>query len=65
SDGELKIIGTDLKLKPQQIVEAKFMILLPKDSITKMNTPVEIGVYDGDKQIKKIKTSFLGPVEKN
>ncbi len=64
-DGELKIIGTDLKLAPQQIVEAKFMILLPKDSITKMNTPVEIGVYDGDKQIKKIKTSFLGPVEKN
>ncbi|MBI5663394.1 MAG: cytochrome c oxidase accessory protein CcoG [Ignavibacterium album] len=65
SDGELKIIGTDLKLEPQQIVEAKFMILLPKSSISKMNTPVEIGVYDGDKQIKKIKTSFLGPVEKN
>lgn len=64
-DGELKIIGTDLKLEPQQIVEAKFMILLPKSSISKMNTPVEIGVYDGDKQIKKIKTSFLGPVEKN
>lgn len=64
SSGELKIIGTDLKLEPQQIVEAKFMILLPKESITKMNTHVEIGVYDGDKLIKKIKTSFLGPVEK-
>lgn len=64
SNGELKIIGTDLKLEPQQIVEAKFMILLPKESITKMNTHVEIGVYDGDKLIKKIKTSFLGPVEK-
>ncbi len=64
SNGELKIIGTDLKLEPQQIVEAKFMILLPKESITKMNTPIEIGVYDGDKLIRKIKTSFLGPVEK-
>lgn len=64
SSGELEIIGTDLKLEPQQIVEAKFMILLPKESITKMNTHVEIGVYDGDKLIKKIKTSFLGPVEK-
>lgn len=62
--GELKIIGSDLKLNPQQIVEAKFMILLPKESITKMNTPVEIGIYDGDKLIKKIKTTFLGPVEK-
>ncbi|MEJ5262558.1 MAG: cytochrome c oxidase accessory protein CcoG [Ignavibacterium sp.] len=62
--GELKIIGSDLKLNPQQIVEAKFMILLPKETITKMNTPVEIGIYDGDKLIKKIKTTFLGPVEK-
>lgn len=62
--GELKIIGSDLKLIPQQIVEAKFMILLPKESLTKMNTPVEIGIYDGDKLIKKIKTTFLGPVEK-
>lgn len=62
--GELKIIGSDLMLNPQQIVEAKFMILLPKESLTKMNTPVEIGIYDGDKLIKKIKTTFLGPVEK-
>ena len=61
--GELKIIGSDLKLDSQQIVEAKFMILLPKESIKKMNTPVEIGIYDGNKLIKKIKTSFLGPVE--
>jgi cytochrome c oxidase accessory protein FixG len=64
ANGQLKIIGTDLKLEPQQIVEAKFMILLPKESITKMNTPVDIGVYDGNKLIKKIRTSFLGPVEK-
>lgn len=61
--GELKIIGSDLKLDSQQIVEAKFMILLPKESIKKMNTPVEIGIYDGNKLIKKIKTSFLGSVE--
>ncbi|MGQ9642723.1 MAG: cytochrome c oxidase accessory protein CcoG [Ignavibacterium sp.] len=61
--GELKIIGSDLKLGSQQIVEAKFMILLPKESIKKMNTPVEIGIYDGNNLIKKIKTSFLGPVE--
>lgn len=64
-NGELKIIGTDLKLQPQQIIEAKFMVLLPKESITKMNTPVEIGVYDNNNNlVKKIQTTFLGPVEK-
>lgn len=65
ADGELKLVGKDITLKSQQIVETKFLVLLDKDDIKKMNTPIEIGVYDGDKLIKKIKTSFLGPVEKN
>lgn len=64
-NGELKLVGKDIVLKSQQIVETKFLVLLDKDDIKKMNTPIEIGVYDGDKLIKKVKTSFLGPVEKN
>ena len=64
-NGELKLVGKDIVLKSQQIVETKFLVLLDKDDIKKMNTPIEIGVYDGDKLIKKVKTSFLGPVEKD
>jgi cytochrome c oxidase accessory protein FixG len=64
-NGELKLIGNDIVLKPQQIVETKFLVLLEKEDLHKMNTPIEIGVYDGDKLIKKVKTSFLGPVEIN
>ena len=65
ANGELKLVGKDIVLKSQQIVETKFLVLLDKDDIKKMNTPIEIGVYDGDKLIKKVKTSFLGPVEKD
>lgn len=65
AEGELKLIGNDIVLKPQQIIEAKFLVLLDKTNLHKMNTPIEIGVYDGDKLIKKVKTSFLGPVEVN
>lgn len=65
SDGELKLVGKDIILKSQQIVETKFLVLLDKAKLKKMNTPIEIGVYDGNKLIKKIKTSFLGPVESN
>ena len=65
ANGELKLVGKDIVLKSQQIVETKFLVLLEKDDIKKMNTPIEIGVYDGDKLIKKVKTSFLGPVEKD
>ena len=64
-NGELKLVGKDIQLKSQEIVETKFLVLLDKSDILKMNTPVEIGIYDKDKLIKKIKTSFLGPVETN
>ena len=63
SKGELKLVGKDIVLNPQQIVDTKFLVLLDKSDIKKMNTPIEIGVYDKDKLIKKVKTSFLGPVE--
>jgi hypothetical protein len=63
--GELKLVGKDITLKSQEIIETKFLVMLDKSNLKKMNTPIEIGVYDGDKLIKKVKTSFLGPVEKN
>ena len=65
ADGELKLVGKDIVLKSQEIVETKFLVLLDKSSIAIMNTPIEIGVYDKDKLIKKVKTSFLGPVDIN
>ncbi len=63
-EGELKILGDDIVLPPQEGVQAKAFILLEKDEIKKMNTPVEIAVYENGKEIHRIKTSFLGPVEK-
>ena len=64
-NGELKLVGKDIVLKSQEIVETKFLVLLDKVTLNTMNTPIEIGVYDGNKLIKKVKTSFLGPVEVN
>lgn len=65
ANGELKLVGNDIVLKSQQILDTKFLVLLEKASLNRMNTPIEIGVYDGKKLIKKVKTSFLGPVEIN
>jgi cytochrome c oxidase accessory protein FixG len=63
-EGELSMIGKDLVLKPQGIVEAKFLVILSTNNIIKMNTPIEIGVYSGNELIKKISTSLLAPVKK-
>ncbi|NCS88397.1 MAG: cytochrome c oxidase accessory protein CcoG [Ignavibacteria bacterium CG2_30_36_16] len=63
ADGEIKLIGKEITLKPQGIVDAKFMLLLPKGTILKMNTPVTIGIYTNGRLIKKVNTSFLAPIE--
>ena len=52
-----------MDLRPQEIYDGKFLIILPKSEIKTMNTPVEIGFYSKGKILQTIKTSFLGPVE--
>lgn len=61
--GELKLLGDEMDLKPQEKRDSKFLIVLPKTSITKMNTPVTIAVYSNNVLLKEIKTTFLGPVQ--
>lgn len=62
-EGELKLLGDNINLKPQEKRDSKFMLILPKSSITKMNTPITIAVYSNNQLIKEVKTSFLGPVD--
>ncbi len=60
-EGEIKIIGNILKLEPNAVADAKFLVLLPKEKLDKTNTPLKIGVYSQNKKIDEINTSFLGP----
>lgn len=60
--GEIKIIGGNLKVQPQGVLEAKFLVLLPKSEITKMKTPLTIAVISSGKVIDIFQTSFLGRV---
>jgi len=62
--GELKLVGRDIIMEAQGNVDAKFLVLLPKDELTKMSTPIEIGIYNDNKLIKKVSTSFLAPMKK-
>ena len=62
--GELKLIGSEMNLKPQEIYDGKILIILPESEIKSMNTPVTIGFYSNGKLLQTINTSFLGPVEK-
>lgn len=59
--GELKLIGNQINLLPQEIADRKFLVFIPRSELDKMNTPIKIGVYTENKLITKIQTSFLGP----
>lgn len=62
--GEIKWVGQGMKEIPGQgLAEGEFFIILDKSIIKANKTPVVIALKTGDKTVKKINTSFLGPVE--
>ncbi len=63
--GDLQLIGNPLEPGPQGTAESKLLVLLPRDHIAAMSTPIEIGIYDGTTQLTTVGTSFLGPVTKH
>lgn len=62
--GEVRPLGDKKSVPPQEAMLTKMFVLLDKHAITMMNTPLQFGIYVGGKEVKRITTSFLGPVEK-
>ncbi|MCK5457803.1 MAG: cytochrome c oxidase accessory protein CcoG, partial [Melioribacteraceae bacterium] len=63
-DGEIKVIGSNLIAEPQGIIEAKIMVIIKDDDIKQLSTPIHILVKANGEEVDKIKTSFLGKIEK-
>lgn len=62
--GDIQIIGKDLEVEPQEVTESKFLVILPKDQIKTIKTPLKIAVKSNDKILDIIETAFLGKVIK-
>lgn len=56
--GEIKMIG-DLIVKPESKAETSFFVFLPEDYIKSRKTYVHIGVYQNDKKLQSVTTTFL------
>ena len=63
-EGSVRLLGDSLVLKSQESASAKLFVLLNRDKITSMSTPLSIEVYSGDRLTNVLHTSFLGPVQK-
>lgn len=64
-DGEIKLIGTDLNLEPQGVIEAKFLVLLDREDIKTINTKIKIAVLANDNIIDVIHTNFLAKIKRD
>ena len=62
-NAEIKMLGSDLNLKPSEVEEGKFMIIADKKVFSKLNTLVFIGVYRNDIEVTSFKTSFLSNIK--
>jgi cytochrome c oxidase accessory protein FixG len=61
-NGRLKIVGDNRLLVPKEgFVSGSMFVFLKETDVSKRKTPLKIGVYDGDKKIETISTTFLGP----
>ncbi|MCX6135412.1 MAG: cytochrome c oxidase accessory protein CcoG [Ignavibacteriales bacterium] len=64
TDGAIRVLGDSLVLKSQETNAAKLFVLLKRDHIKVMNTPLEVEVYSGSRLVAVVQSSFLGPVQK-
>jgi cytochrome c oxidase accessory protein FixG len=63
TDGEIKVIGNDVKVASNDVSETKFLVLLSKDNMKQMNIPLEIGLYKNGLKFETSKINFLGPIQ--
>jgi cytochrome c oxidase accessory protein FixG len=61
--GEIKIVSNQLLVKPQEILESKFFVVLPKETLKGIITPLTINVYSNGKKVDAIHTSFMRQVD--
>lgn len=59
-EGEIMIMGDSLKANKGEVIQRNMLIVLKKETV-KSSNHLEIGVFDGDKQIDKLTSTFVGP----
>jgi cytochrome c oxidase accessory protein FixG len=61
TQGEVTVVGNAIKVPKESHFQTSFFVKISRQIITKRKTPIVLGVYQGDKKIETIKTTFLGP----
>lgn len=63
--GRLEMVGSGIIHTPgSELAEGAFLIYLSKSQLSGTSTPVEFGIYDGDRLVETVESGFNGPLVK-
>lgn len=64
-NGEIMVIGNEIKVPPNDVAGIKFLVMVNRDDIKTMNIPIEIGIYKEGVKFDNKKINFLAPLPEN
>jgi hypothetical protein len=63
--GRIELVGeAKIDVKKEGQGSGSFFIFLNRNAIRSVKTKLRVGIYDGNKKITVLKTSFMGPFNK-
>jgi cytochrome c oxidase accessory protein FixG len=60
-NGELTVVTKNLVVPSESYFQTPFFVKIERSLITKRKTPIVLGIFQGNKKIETINTTFLGP----
>ncbi len=61
--GKLELVGGKLVAPAGNLCETSFFVKLPRKTVRFSNTPITIAVESDGKELSRVRTSFLGPMQ--
>ncbi len=59
--GHIQLVGTDLHIDAEGILEQAFFVTLPRGVLDPLKTPIKIEVSNDEDVLETVKTNFMGP----
>jgi cytochrome c oxidase accessory protein FixG len=59
--GEIAIVAKDLIVPEESYFQSPFFVKIDRRLIQRRKTPLVLGIYEGDKKIQTVTTTFWGP----
>jgi cytochrome c oxidase accessory protein FixG len=62
-NGEIEVVGKDILVEKEGYKNATFIIKVSQKEIKKRRMPINISIYEDNKKIRTVSTTFIGPME--